>query len=72
MTANAMVEDKEICLKAGMDDYISKPVKLEILVEALEKWSLHLETQSETCLLGFPFIYESFEIRYPQNIKKKP
>lgn len=42
MTANAMAEDKEICLKAGMDDYLSKPVKLETLVEALEKWSVHL------------------------------
>lgn len=37
MTANAMQEDKEICLAAGMDDYISKPIRLEELVSALEK-----------------------------------
>ena len=42
MTANAMQGDRETCLQAGMDDYISKPVKLENLVSMLEKWSLHL------------------------------
>lgn len=46
MTANAMPEDKEACLKAGMDDYISKPVKLEILVSLLEKWALYLIEKS--------------------------
>jgi len=37
MTANAMSEDKEICLKAGMDDYIAKPMKLQDLVDTLKK-----------------------------------
>jgi CheY-like chemotaxis protein len=32
--------DKEDCLEAGMDDYISKPVRLDELMELLEKWSL--------------------------------
>jgi signal transduction histidine kinase/CheY-like chemotaxis protein len=37
MTANATEEDRRIALEAGMDDYVSKPVRLEELVEALRK-----------------------------------
>ncbi|MEM9806561.1 MAG: response regulator, partial [Cyanobacteria bacterium P01_D01_bin.56] len=37
MTANAMQEDRERCLNAGMDAYISKPVDLENLARALQK-----------------------------------
>ncbi len=38
MTANAMEGDRERCLEAGMDDYISKPIKLDALKAALEAW----------------------------------
>ncbi|MCX5807509.1 MAG: response regulator [Proteobacteria bacterium] len=37
MTADAMYGDKERCIKAGMDDYISKPVFPEKIIEAIEK-----------------------------------
>ncbi len=37
MTANAMQGDRETCLAAGMDDYISKPIRIEELVNALNQ-----------------------------------
>jgi PAS domain S-box-containing protein len=37
MTANAMKGDREQCLRAGMDDYVAKPIKIQELREALER-----------------------------------
>jgi len=38
MTANAMKGDRERCLEAGMDDYVSKPIRVELLYSVLEKY----------------------------------
>ena len=38
LTANAMPGDRENCLHAGMDDYLTKPIKLESLAAVLQQW----------------------------------
>jgi signal transduction histidine kinase/CheY-like chemotaxis protein len=45
VTANAMQEDKDACLAAGMDDYISKPIALDKLLLLLEKWGNVIKTK---------------------------
>jgi len=45
MTANAMSGDRERCLEAGMDDYITKPVNFQVLRDTLERWSREAEAK---------------------------
>jgi response regulator RpfG family c-di-GMP phosphodiesterase len=47
VTAHAMKGDRERCLAAGMDDYVSKPVKSEDLKAALERWLQKTQTFPE-------------------------
>ena len=48
MTANALKEDREICLDAGMDDYISKPIRPEDVKTALERTFMRLPLSGNT------------------------
>lgn len=38
MTANALKGDRDICIEAGMNDYISKPIQMNVLEETLERY----------------------------------
>ena len=47
ITADATADARQRCLEAGMDDYLSKPVRLAELAEMLEKWMSGPIRQSE-------------------------
>jgi PAS domain S-box-containing protein len=62
MTANAMQGDREICLKAGMSDYVSKPVSPQALAETLEKW-LPDETEATSTSAVTPARYSAVSVQ---------
>jgi len=45
MTAKAMFGDRELCLAAGMNDYVSKPVDIKSLAAAIYKWGQALSKE---------------------------
>jgi signal transduction histidine kinase/CheY-like chemotaxis protein/HPt (histidine-containing phosphotransfer) domain-containing protein len=51
MTASAMQEDRDQCFKAGMDDFITKPIRIEDLQSVLKRWGTSLTGAcAEPCL----------------------
>jgi signal transduction histidine kinase/CheY-like chemotaxis protein/HPt (histidine-containing phosphotransfer) domain-containing protein len=58
MTANAMAGDRERCLAAGMDDYISKPLDRAALTQLLKKWLAISQTQAQASAPVRPSIVE--------------
>jgi PAS domain S-box-containing protein len=69
ITANAMRGDREACLAAGMDNYISKPVQIAELVKALSKCQPRLQAQS-TLISGQTNLVSTIDSKVVQSLRQ--
>jgi two-component system, sensor histidine kinase and response regulator len=68
MTAHAMKSDRDICLQAGMDDYITKPVDKHQLYTILKKWLPDKLRGTQTLISIQPVIEKPEEFCFPERL----
>ncbi len=67
MTASAMQGDREMCLHAGMDDYISKPIMMNSLQRTIEQWAVGCQVEKN----NVPLVIDSIAIHNLAQINPK-
>jgi signal transduction histidine kinase/HPt (histidine-containing phosphotransfer) domain-containing protein len=70
MTGNALMGDREKCLEAGMDDYISKPIRIGDLQQALERWAPPHRKKSDTAFLSRTIFLTADQLLDPEVISE--
>lgn len=71
MTAAAMHGDKDMCLKAGMDDYVSKPIEIVELERVLQTYYEHVETGGKRAELDQPEPAAAMDAEAPVSVAEK-
>jgi len=64
MTAHAMIGEKERCLSAGMNDYTTKPIDPDILIQTLCRWIPHLKNKKYQTVIIEKNLYRSIKTSY--------
>jgi signal transduction histidine kinase/DNA-binding response OmpR family regulator len=72
LTAHAMKADKQKCLDAGMDDYLTKPISPRPLAEALARWLRHSAAPPYPAVVAAPLPYTKPACSAPPPVPSRP